>query len=304
MGRVIDSEAHAWTRVPVNWRHLSSPDEKRSPLGPRAAANYKPARPAVDGSFVPPEDNSDDLLACMELHGIDISFIYPGACMCPNEEVARVVARAPDRFVGFGKFGKHVPPYANAKQAQAAADEVEHGLRDLGIRGLAELSCEHWSPLPPAEAIEGMHPWFELCTKYKAHVIVHAHAGRGAHDASYCDPITFEPLARDFPNVNLILNHMGGSRRDFFDHALEMAGKYDNIRFNTSQTTPAHLTEAIKKVGAERIHFGTDWYALERPETREVSQHGKQIRIVEQATMTDRERELILGESLAQLFDL
>ena len=46
MSRIIDSEAHAWIRLPTNWRHRA-PDEKRAPLSARAAGNFKPARPAL-----------------------------------------------------------------------------------------------------------------------------------------------------------------------------------------------------------------------------------------------------------------
>ena len=63
MGRIIDSEAHAWTRIPFNWRHNIVPGEERSELDARNAANYKPSRPVADGSFAAPEDTSDELLA-------------------------------------------------------------------------------------------------------------------------------------------------------------------------------------------------------------------------------------------------
>jgi len=299
MGRIIDSEAHAWTRIPFNWRHKTVPGERRSELNARNAANYKPSRPAPDGSFAPPEDTSDDLLAAMDLHGIDISVIYPGACMCPNEEIARVVARAPGRLIGFGKFGKHVPPWATPQEAKAAADELEHGLRDLNIRGVAEVSLAHWEPEPADAAIKALRPWFELCKTCRAPVVVHAHAGGGATGLDYCNPATFRPLAADFPDVILVLNHMGGARRDFFDAALALARDHDNVRFNTSQTTSDHLSEAVRMIGAERIFFGVDWYALERPETARWSQHKNQLAIVHRAQMSDRERELVLGESLA-----
>src|ERR1700741_2105431 len=85
MGRIIDSEAHAWVRIPTNWRHPSTPDEKRSPLSSRAAACYRPSRPAPDGSFPAPEDTSDDLLAAMDLNCIDMTIIYPGAYLCSND---------------------------------------------------------------------------------------------------------------------------------------------------------------------------------------------------------------------------
>jgi predicted TIM-barrel fold metal-dependent hydrolase len=303
MGRIIDSEAHAWTRVPFNWRHKTVPGEKRGKLNARNAANYKPSRPAPDGSFAPPEDTSDELLATMDAYGVDISVIYPGACMCPNDEIARVVARAPDRLIGFGKFGKHMPPW-NAQEAKAAADELEHGLRDLSIRGVAEVSLEHWHPEPVEAAVKALYPWFELCRKYRAPVVVHAHAGAGAGSLDYCNPASFRRLAADFPDVILVLNHMGGSRRDFFDAALSLAKDHDNVRFNTSQTLPEHLSEAVRKIGAERIFFGVDWYALERPETAQWSQHMNQLGIVRRAHMSDRARELVLGESLAALLCL
>jgi hypothetical protein len=81
---------------------------------------------------------------------------------------------------------------------------------------------------------------------------------------------------------------------------LELAKTFDNVRFNT----PEFLTEAVQKVGAERIFFDVDWYALDNPETKEVSQHRKQMAIVEKAKMSDRDRELVMGESIAELLDL
>ena len=65
--------------------------EKRGELNARNAANYKSSGPTPNGSFVPPEDTSDDLLATRDANGIDLGVIYPGVCMCPNEEIARVV---------------------------------------------------------------------------------------------------------------------------------------------------------------------------------------------------------------------
>jgi predicted TIM-barrel fold metal-dependent hydrolase len=304
MGRVIDSESHAWNRLPMNWRHRA-PDEKRAPLSARTAANFKPARPAPDGSYPPAEETTEDLLELMDLFGVDITVIQSGPFMVSNDEIARTVARAPDRLIGFAKNGAALPPFASRKEAQAAADEIEHGLRDLRMRGVAELSFSDWLPESLETAVNEMKPWFELCKRYgDAPVIVHAHAGGGATDAVYCDPESFRPLAQEFPTVPLILAHMGGARRDFFDHALALARDCDNVCFNTSQTLPEHLTEAVQKVGAERIFFGVDWYALDSKETKARSQHGNQLAIVERAKMSDRERELVLGEALARLLRL
>jgi predicted TIM-barrel fold metal-dependent hydrolase len=305
MGRIIDSEAHAWIRLPTSWRHKAFPGEPRSPMSARSAACYRPARPAADGSFPMPEDTSAELLDLMAQNGVDMSVIYPGACMCPNDEIARVIASAPDRFIGFAKYGQFLPPFENAKALQAACDEIEHGLRDHKLRGLAEISLEQWEPQPLDRAVADLHPMFELCKRYgNVPVVVHAHAGGGAKDTSYCHPAAFEPLMAAHPTVPLVLNHMGGARRDFFDTALGLAKRYDNVRFNTSQTLPEHLAEAVRSIGAERIFFGVDWYALDEPETPSRNQHRNQLQIVERASLGARDRELVLGESIARLLHL
>jgi predicted TIM-barrel fold metal-dependent hydrolase len=303
VSRIIDSEAHTWVKIPNNWRH-HAPDEPRALLSPRSAESYQPSRPAPDGSFVMSEDTSEELLKHMDWHGIDMALIYPGAFMCPNDEIAKVVARAPKKFIGFAKYGKYMPPFSSPQEEKLAMDDLEHGLRDLGLRGVGEVSCEQWSPLPPRAAVTKLYPIFEICRTYSAPVVVHAHAGGGSKNIDYCNPALFEPVIRDFPQVPVILNHMGGARKDFFDAAMNMARRYDQVRFNTSQTTPGNLTVAVREIGAERIFFGSDWYALDTPETREVSQHRDQLAIVAKAQMSDRERELVLGESIAAFLKL
>ena len=304
MGRIVDSEAHPWTRLPTNWRHCA-PDEKRAPLSARTAENFAPARPAADGSFPPAEETTDELIELMDLFGVDKAAIFSGPFICTNDEIARVVEKAPGRLIGLAKNGARLPPFTNKREAQAAADEIEHGLRDLRLRGVAELSLSDWLPESLEAAVAGMRPWFELCARYgDLPVMVHAHAGGGATNAAYCDPESFRSLATDFPRVPLILCHMGGARRGFFDNALALARDRDNVYFNTSQTLPEHLTEAVRKIGAERIFFGVDWYALDRKETLERSQHRNQLEIVEKASMSDAERELVLGEAFCKLFGL
>lgn len=214
----------------------------------------------------------------MDLFGVDISLILSGPFMVSNDEVAVAQAKAPDRLIGLAKNGVFLPPFANKRQVQAAADEIEHGLRDLKLKGVAELSLSDWLPASLETAVAEMQPWFKLCAQYgDAPVMVHAHAGSGAADAAYCDPESYRPLARDFPTVPLVLCHKGGARRDFFDNALALAHDHDNVFFNTSQTLPEHLSEAVQKVGAEGVFFGVERYALQDRETKARSHVGKYL---------------------------
>jgi predicted TIM-barrel fold metal-dependent hydrolase len=104
--------------------------------------------------------------------------------------------------------------------------------------------------------------------------------------------------------VPLVLFHMGGRNPAMFESALALARAFPNVYFNTSQTTPANLTRAVSEIGAERILFGVDWYALEPKEPLEGGQHQMQLGTVFQAKLNDRELELILGGSAAALFGL
>jgi predicted TIM-barrel fold metal-dependent hydrolase len=305
MGIVIDCEAHAWLRVPGDWRWPLPPDgSPRTKLRRGQAGNYQPGRPNEDGSYPKAEENSADLIAAMDRYGVDISIIYPGPFMVPNDEIARVQALAPDRLIGFAKHGIHVPPWRNEKEAQAAMDELEHGLRDLKLRGVAELSLNPWHPEDPATAIKKMYPYFELCRRYRVPAIVHCYAAKTKSHSAHANPAVYKPVADDFPDVPLIIAHMGGVRREFFDAALDLARTHDNVFCNTSMTYPEFVSEAVRKMGAERVFFGCDWHAVDEPETEETSQHRFQISLVEKAPMTDRERELVMGEGIAALLGL
>jgi hypothetical protein len=78
------------------------------------------------------EDTSEVLLKHMDSHGIDMALIYPGAFMCRNDEIAKVVARAP-KNIGFAKCCKYMPPFSSPQEEKLAMDDLEHGLRDLGL---------------------------------------------------------------------------------------------------------------------------------------------------------------------------
>jgi predicted TIM-barrel fold metal-dependent hydrolase len=307
MRLIIDSEAHPWVRLPADWRHPTTPDAPRvGIMSERGRAVWMPSR---DANALP-EETLGELLEAMDANGVGKSLVMSAPFVCPNEEVARVAAQAPDRLIGFAKYGRTIPPFTTAAERRAALDEVEVGLRDLRLRGVGEVSCAQWWPEPPEAAVAWFYSLMELCRSYRVPLCIHAHAGRGAQDdgrgpgAAYGDPALFRPLAADFPDVPLVLFHMGGRDRAHFEAALAVARAHASVHFNTAQTRPEFLTEAVRALGAERIFFGVDWYALEPKETIEGGQHQIQMRIVAQAEMSERERQLVMGESLAALLGI
>jgi predicted TIM-barrel fold metal-dependent hydrolase len=96
-----------------------------------------------------------------------------------------------------------------------------------------------------------VHPLVETCREQGG--VVYAHTGT---------PITSEPfqlaeLARTFPDVSLVLGHMGFT--DFWYDAAPAALQSQNIYLETSLIDIMNIAHAIERVGARRILFGSDF---------------------------------------------
>ncbi|MGZ3697765.1 MAG: amidohydrolase family protein [Bdellovibrionota bacterium] len=108
----------------------------------------------------------------------------------------------------------------------------------------------------------------------------------------------FEPWFKAFPNVKFVLAHL-----NFHEPliALDLMERYPNLYADTSWQPAEIIGEAVRRVGAERILFGTDWPFV-----------GGNLRIgleriqdcIETGTMTEPQSRQILGENALKLFAL
>lgn len=72
-------------------------------------------------------------------------------------------------------------------------------------------------------------------------------------------PWSFEPLARRFPDLKIVLVHMGHGHIVYINGAIEVAARNRNIYLETSGM-PMHtkIKEAIERVGRDRVMYGDD----------------------------------------------
>ena len=72
-------------------------------------------------------------------------------------------------------------------------------------------------------------------------------------------PWTFEPLAKEFSNVKMVLVHMGHGHIVYINGAIEVAQRNPNIYLETSGM-PMHtkIKEAITRLGTDRVMYGDD----------------------------------------------
>jgi uncharacterized protein len=126
-----------------------------------------------------------------------------------------------------------------------------------------------------------------LCGERGVPVISHNAWRPGANTVDYV------ALARKHPRTNFILEHMGAAPADM--EATEAAAELDNFFLETSLGNFMHITETVKKAGASKVIFGSE-YPLSHPAVEL-----KKILLLE---IPGREREKILGENIRALMHL
>ena len=185
-----------------------------------------------------------------------------------NDEVLRAVRAEPGRFWGLAAV--------NPWLGEEATFELRRCL-DAGLSGLKIHS--HLQGFVLSDPV--VHPLVEVCREYG--VPLYAHTGT---------PITAEPfqlaeLARTFPDVTMVMGHMGYT--DFWYDAVPAALQSENVYLETSLIDVMNIKNAIDKVGAARILFGSDY-----PES-DLSLELEKIAMVE--TSEDARRAIVGGNA-------
>jgi predicted TIM-barrel fold metal-dependent hydrolase len=120
----------------------------------------------------------------------------------------------------------------------------------------------------------------------------------------YAEPKNFARVLEVFPRLTVILAHLGSA---WWDERVELAHKYPNVYFDTSQGFSAadrvphsphrglaeeDVVRVFRKIGVERIMFGTDFPALPpQPQLEQL------LRI----PLTDEEKRMILSENAKRI---
>jgi len=134
---------------------------------------------------------------------------------------------------------------------------------------------------------------FEFAAEHRA--IIQTHSGE-----ENSLPADFVPLANEFPEVTLILSHLGcgwNGDRTFQVRAIQES-KHGNVFTDTSSSNSirSNLIEwAVREIGAERIFYGTDSPLYFAPMQRAR---------IDYADISDRDKRMILCDNAIRLFGL
>jgi len=152
----------------------------------------------------------------------------------------------------------------------------------------------------PVLADSGPWPAPHVLTEFPSPVSVQTHQ----ENPDYALPNNWARVAEAFPRLTIILAHLGSA---WWDERVELAQKYSNVYFDTSQgfSVPDRIpysphrglaeedaVRVFRKIGVERIMFGTDFPAL-APQP--------QLEQILRLPLSDEEKRMVLAENAKRI---
>ena len=142
-----------------------------------------------------------------------------GCQIYSNEQIAEL-CRMSERFIGFASVDPH---------KRSAADELEHAVKDLGLRGL-KLSPPTQEFYPDNAKLA--YPIYEKAQSLGIPILFHAGMSwEPRAKIEYGRPMHFENVAYDFPELKIVLAHLAWP---WVLEAVSLALKYPNVYLDTS----------------------------------------------------------------------
>lgn len=218
---------------------------------------------------------------------IDLTFVSPLTAILPrfegdavagNLEAARVIA-------GGARLRQYVVIDPRRAETYAQADEMLKEPQCVGIKIHPE---EHGYPIREHGAAV-----FEFAAQRRAVVLTHSSEQNSLAE-------DFIPWANEFPEVKLILAHIGCGWDGDVGHQVRAIQKsrHGNVFADTSSArsiVPGLIEWAVREVGADRVLFGTD-----TPLYHAAVQRAR----IECADLADADKRQILRDNAVRLFHL
>lgn len=218
---------------------------------------------------------AESMIEWMDKAGVDACLVTSQVEAINNDYIAEMQLKFENRIFGYAV----VNPWD-----YIAEEELERCFRDLNLYGLKLNPLRHGFALDRHSIVD---PLFEICERYDKPILVH-----GQSDM-FNMPGKFAEMAETFPNVKIILAHIG--EPDAIDAAIRVVNRRENVYVDTAGIQLSTLKRAVNEIDPNKILMGTDapW-----------GDFNLSIELVEKATEDEEIRQKILGKNAARLFKL
>jgi len=184
--------------------------------------------------------------------GLICAWCGPQGPLITNEEVASLVERFPDRFIGIASVNLFKP--------MDAIRELRHFVNERKFKGLRIVQWL-WN-LPPTD--RRYYPLFAECINLDIPVCLQV-----GHTGPLCPsepgrPIPYiDEVAIEFPELRIVCGHIG---YPWTTEMIAVATKHQNVFIDTSayiaKRYPPELVEYLSKHGRGKVLFGTNYPML------------------------------------------
>jgi hypothetical protein len=216
-----------------------------------------------------------EIQALMDEAGIDKAVVMPDVTLRPDNKALAEKVRGNPRFVPCALI--------NPQFGKQAVEELELAVSEWGIRGLKVMPPKHGIMLVSNQ----LHPLMAKCAELGVPVSIHS-------DGGYGHPLAIGALANAFPDVPVIMDHMG--YRYWVREAIEAAKWAPNIYLATTAVMePFLIAMAIEALGVDRIVFGSNGPTV-IPKM--------QVEVIKHLGLTPEEEEKVFCQTLARLYKI
>ena len=179
---------------------------------------------------------------------------------------------------------------------EAMVAEVEDKAENFGAKGIKIHPAEgHFFPDD-----DSLWPVYETAQRLGLPII--SHGGLFMSDKPYTQPKNFTRILEDFPDLTLVIAHLG---QNFFEESSDLAERFPQLNFDTSAVFPAaerplslsddEAVDIIRKIGVDRVMFGSD-YPWFHP--------GRDLERFLGLNLTSDEKKAILSENARRILKL
>ena len=178
-----------------------------------------------------------------------------------NRFIATAIADSETRGMGGRLTGLGTLHPDHPDLRGAVRDILSHGLHGVKLHPDMQKFCID---------DKGAYPIYELCVEYGLPILMHM----GDPRFDYSHPDRLFRVMQDFPALTVVAAHMGGWAN--WDYACDKLSDFPNIYVDTSSSmatpakeygiepyveslSPEHTAALIRKWGAEKVLFGTDY---------------------------------------------
>ena len=217
-----------------------------------------------------------------------------------NQEIADLVKRNPDKFIGFGSV--------NPNKDEDYVEEKLEEISTLGFKGIKMLpTLQLFSPIEN----KNFERICEYCEENKKVLLYHTGCDPGPWEipeiSEDANPKHLKPILERY-NPVIVLAHTGSYSAHkpgiWFDEAFDLGKNFDNVYFDSAAVSSFIYSERILKrireeVGLDRLLYGSDYPVVWGTDME------SEVGVIKRCKyLTEDEKNNILGLNAAKILDL